>query len=613
MEQLNKEQKKAAQFQYGIANVLAVPGSGKTFTMTQRVGILVNQGVAPESILGLTFTRNAADAMRQKLRPILGQKAKRVHLATMHSFCYGLLREEGKQFELLQGKDQLLFLKKCMKKCKIKNLPTGMIMREISLSKANLIDTQEFSTLYQGDATMQKIAQVRRVYEEEKQMSLYLDFDDLLIHALSMLNENQDVRDKYQNLYSHILVDEFQDTNIAQMSILKLLIEKVKNNQASFWACGDDWQSIYSFTGASVGNILNFRDQFPEARQYILNTNYRSTPQILRVCQNLINYNQRRVDKELTTRNPNGNDVTFIEAINEEDEAVQIVNEIKDLIGRLGYRHKDIGVLYRANYQSRVIEEAFSKHNIPYHIENSTNFFQRFEVKILLDYLRLIKNPDSQEGNEALRTVINIPNRYIGKAFVRDLEQFAESKNMHLYAALHKMPIQIGYLKKFVKEFKEVINPLIKDKAKFEPAELIQMLRTSLDYDTYITDDDIPSPDDSKIANINQLQMVAGKYSDIEALLNYTESFQSETSNDKNGVRLMTIHKAKGLEFPAVFVIGLVDGILPNKQGDLEEERRIAFVGLSRAMQHLYVSYSQKYMGKAVQKSQFIDEMLNKR
>jgi DNA helicase II / ATP-dependent DNA helicase PcrA len=609
MHQLNPEQREAARFQYGIASVLAVPGSGKTFTMTQRIALMVGQGVAPESILGLTFTRNAADAMRQKLRAILGTQAKRVHLATIHSFCYGLLNEEGQKFTLLQGKDQLIFLKKIMKKCEVKALPTGMILREISLAKSNLIDLEEAKTLYQGDKVMQKIVQVREAYEAEKTKSNYLDFDDLLVKALRLLQSDTDVREKYQSMYNHILVDEFQDTNIAQISILKILIEKIKSNQASFWVCGDDWQSIYSFTGASVGNILNFRDQFPEASQYILNTNYRSTPQILEVCQNLISHNQHKVEKHLTTNNPDGHDVIVIEAMNEEDEAVKIVNEIKDLIGRLGYKHSDIAVLYRANYQSRVIEEGFSKYKIPYHIENGTNFFQRFEVRILLDYLWLINNPESDEGDEALKSVINIPNRYIGKAFVRDLETFAQSCNLHLYPALKRMPVNIGYLKHFLKQFREFVDPLITDKARLQPLELLHILRSGLDYDKAITDDDIPSPDDTKLANINQLQMVAGKYADIGSLLNYTDSFQANTANDKDGVSLMTVHKSKGLEFPVVFLIDMVEGIMPNCQGDLEEERRIAFVGLSRAMRQLYVCYPLKYMNKAVQKSPFLDEM----
>lgn len=612
MHELNAEQLSAAQFQNGVASVLAVPGSGKTFTMTQRIGLLVNNGISPESILGLTFTRNAADAMKNKLRPILGKSAKRVHLATIHSFCYGLLREEGRQFELLHGKDQLIFLKKVMKQIKIRNLPSGMILREISLSKSNMINLDEFKILYQGDKTMQMVSKVWEAYENEKSKSLYLDFDDLLIHTLKLLQGDKSIRAKYQSKYSHILVDEFQDTNISQISILKILIGKIKNN-SSFWVCGDDWQSIYSFTGAAIGNILNFKDQFPNANQYILNTNYRSTPEILQVCQNLINHNNRKVDKLLTTNNDSGNPVIVLEAMNEEDEAVQIVNEIKDLVDRQGFLHKDIAVLYRANYQSRVIEEAFSKIKIPYHIENGTNFFERYEVKVLLDYLRLIDNPNSQEGNDALRSVINIPNRYIGKAFVRDLEQFAESRNLHLYAALKKMPVYIGYQKHFLRQFHEFLNPIIRDKSKLAPAELIHILRTGLEYDQYITDDDVPSPDDSKVANINQLQMVAGKYSDIKSLLNYTDSFQSENSKNKDGVSLMTIHKSKGLEFPVVFVINMVDGIMPNKQGELEEERRIAFVALSRAMNQLYVSHSQKYMNKTVQRSQFITEMFNGR
>ena len=607
--ELNTQQDRAARIKSGIASVIAVPGSGKTLTMTHRIYNLVEQGASPESILGLTFTRNAAEAMRKKLRPLLGQKARRVHLSTIHSFCYKLLREEGKQFELLQGQEQVRLLKRVMQKKKVKNLPSGMILREISLAKSNLISPEEMRAIYQGDGTMQQIALVAEAYEEEKQSKLLLDFDDLLLQTHALFQNDHGIRQKYQKMYTHILVDEFQDTNPAQMAILKFLIQQVKKKYASFWVCGDDWQSIYSFTGASVGNIISFQDQFPEASQYILNVNYRSTPQILSACQNLIRHNAQKVDKNLQAHKADGEDITVLECSTEEDEAVSIVNEISDLIQRQGLRYQDIAVLYRANHQSRVIEEALSQHEIPYHIENGSTFFQRFEVRILLDYLRLIEYPQSVEGDEALRSVINVPNRYIGRAFVRELQEYAQTQNMHLYPALRQMPVRIGYLKRFVKEFREFLDPIIRDKNKLEPSEIIHLLRDGLDYDNYITEDDIPSPDDSKIANINQLQMVAGKYRDISGLLRYTDSFQAQDSKDTNGVSLMTIHKAKGLEFPVVFLIGLVEGILPNKQGDIEEERRIAFVGMSRAMHSLYLSYSLKHMGKKAQRSRFIKEI----
>ena len=611
MTQLNAEQKAAAEFVNGIASVVAVPGSGKTLTMTHRIGNLVKQGVSPENILGLTFTRNAAQAMRDKLETVLEDTASRVHLSTIHSFCMKLLRSEGRSFQILQGKEQIIFIRKIMRKMKINNLPVGMILREISLAKSNLIQADEFHTLYEGDSTMLMVAEVFREYEQEKKKRLLMDFDDLLVETYRLLKKKDQVREKYKETWKHILVDEFQDTNPAQMEILQLLAGNSNGNQSSLWICGDDWQSIYAFTGASVGNILNFKNLFPDSSQFILKLNYRSTPQILKGCMNLIKHNVKKIEKTLETGNPQGEEPVVFDAANEEEEAIQIVNEIMDLVERKGYSHKEIGVLYRANFQSRVIEDAFAQHKIPYHIENGMNFYQRKEVKILLDYLTVINDPNSDEGDEALRNIINIPNRYIGRKFVTEVQEYSTQKDVHLWDGLKSIPIDVPYLKQNVRVFKGLLKPLIKDSPRMNPAEVIHILRESLNYEAYIAEDDIPSPDDSKIANINELQMVANKFDDIKSLLNYSETFKEELSNDENGVSLMTIHKSKGLEFPVIFLIGLVEGVLPNKQADIEEERRVCFVGMSRAMKLLYLTFPHTRMGKKVKRSSFLDEIMD--
>lgn len=613
MAELSREQQEAANFIEGICLIAAVPGSGKTRTMMERIGILVKvHGIPPENILGLTFTRNAAEEMRNRLTQVLGNMASRVTLSTIHSFCHYLLRNEGRVFEIVSGKDQIVLLRKVMKQVKVKDLSTGMVLREISLAKNNLISVEEFKDLYEGDKTMLKIADIYEAYDREKSKKMLLDFDDLLVEAYRMLANSEEVREKYRQSFSHLLVDEFQDTNPAQMEILRLLIGNSNgNNGSSFWVCGDDWQSIYAFTGASVGNILNFKKMFPESEQLILSLNYRSTPQILRACQNLIQHNVKQIDKTLETHNPDGETVIILESSSDETEAMSLVNEISDLTGRRNYTHKDIAVLYRANFQSRIVEETFSQHKIPYHIENGLNFYSRSEVRNLLDYLRVINNPNSEVGDEALLSILNIPNRYIGRKFVQELEEFSAGRNLHCYEGLKSMPVELPYIRKNVKELTGFLDTLISDAHKLEPSELIGLLRTSLDYDRYITDEDIPSPDDVKIANLNQLQLAAARFNDIESFLAYTETFQDESvSDDKNGVNLMTIHKAKGLEFPVVFLIGLVEGIMPTKKGDVEEERRIAFVGISRAMNLLYLSYSHTYLGQAVKRSIFLDEIL---
>jgi len=577
--------------------------------MMERIGILVTRhGVAPENILGLTFTRNAAEEMRSRLIPVLGDSASRVTLSTIHSFCHYILRSEGKVFEILSGKDQMVFLRNIMKQLRVKNISIGMVLTEISLAKNNLVSVEEFRDLYEGDKSMLKIADIFEAYDREKEKKYLLDFDDLLLEAYILLRDNRQVREKYTERYLHLLVDEYQDTNPVQLEILKTLVNG--NTNSSFWVCGDDWQAIYSFTGSSVGNILNFDRMFKDSNIFILNLNYRSTPQILKVCQNLIRHNQRKIDKTLTTLNGDGEDVIVLEASGEEGEALNLVNEIHELIKYRGFEYRDIAVLYRANFQSRVVEEVFSQRKIPYHIENGLNFYTRPEVKTILDYLRVISDPVSEAGDVALISVLNRPNRYIGKKFIKELEEFSQKRGVHLYQGLKEIGIDLPYVRKNVKELTSFLDPLIEYSNNLSPSEAINIIRTTLDYDRYITDEDIPSPDDVKIANLNQLVMSAARYANIQSFLEYADSFQDEMVQDKEGVSLMTIHKAKGLEFPVVFLIGLVEGIIPTKKGDLEEERRICFVGISRAMQLLYLSWSHTYLGQPSKKSIFLNEIL---
>jgi len=578
--------------------------------MVERIGFLVNrQNAQPESIIGLTFNRNAAEEMRHRLIPVLGELAQRVTLSTIHSFCHYLLRTEGKVFEIISGREQISMIRNLMKRKRL-DISVGTVLREISLAKNNLIDTEEFKTLYDSDKTMLKVANIYESYEKEKDKKQLLDFDDLLLEAYHLLDDSKFIRDKYANRYHHILVDEFQDTNPVQLEIIKLIIDQNGDDGRSYWVAGDDWQSIYSFAGASVNNILNFQRTFNSSKLFILNVNYRSTPQILRACQNLISHNVRKIEKTLKTDNPEGDEVVVLESSSEEGEALSIINELQDLIENKGFNYKDIAVLYRANFQSRVTEETFALMKIPYYIENGLNFYQRSEVKYLLDYLRLINDPDSDEGDEALRSVINVPNRYISRKFVQELTEYSNKSNVHLLEGLKSIPIDLSYIRKNVRDFISFVSPLADYAPNLEPSEVISMIRTQLDYDRFITDEDIPTPDDVKIANLNQLQLSAARYSSIGDFLDYADSFSEQMSNDREGIALMTIHKAKGLEFPVVFVIGLVEGITPTKKGDIEEERRIVFVAISRAMKVLYVSYSHIYMGQAVKKSIFIDEIL---
>jgi len=563
----------------------------------------------PENILGLTFTRNAAEEMRIRLIPVLGELAQRVTLSTIHSFCHYLLRSEGKVFEIISGKEQINLLRNLMKRKRL-DMSVGTLLREISLAKNNLIGVEEFKALYESDKLMSKVANIYESYEKEKAKKYLLDFDDLLVETYTLLSTDDSIREKYSERYQHVLIDEFQDTNPVQLEIIKLIVDHENSAEKSYWITGDDWQSIYSFAGASVNNLLNFQKTFRQSEIFILNINYRSTPQILRACQNLISHNVRKIEKTLKTDNPEGDEVIVLESSSEEGEALSIVNEVRELTERRGYQYKDCAVLYRANFQSRTIEETFSQMKIPYHIENGLNFYQRSEVRYLLDYLRVISSPDSDDGDDALKSILNVPNRYISRKFVQELTEFSSKQNVHLYEGLKLLPVDLPYLRINVKNFIKLMSPLVDFAPNLEPSEVIQTLRNELDYDRWCTDEDVPQPDDAKIANLNQLQLSAARYSSIRDFLEYTDSFDEQMSNDKEGVALMSVHRSKGLEFPIVFCIGLVEGITPTKKGDIEEERRIVFVAISRAMKILYISYSHTYLGQAAKKSIFIDEIL---
>jgi DNA helicase II / ATP-dependent DNA helicase PcrA len=610
MNNLTTEQLKAAESRNSIVAVIAVPGSGKTKTMMERIGILVNEhGISPENILGLTFTKNAAEEMKHRLIEVLGDRSERVHLSTIHSFCYYLLKREGFVFKIVSGKEQLILMKEVMKQLKIKDLTVGTVLSEISLAKNNLIFVDEFKDLFEGDKSMMKIAEIYERYDDIKFNKMLLDFDDLLIQSYVLLRDDEKIREKYQEMFNSVLIDEFQDTNPVQLELLKLLI--TENQDHSFWVCGDDHQSIYGFAGASVGNILNFKTMFPLSEQFILELNFRSTRKIVQACSNLANHFKRQITKNFKTNNIEGDEVIVLESSTEMTESLALVREITDLVERKEYEYKEIAVLYRANFQSLYPEEAFLQNKIPFYIQGGQNFYTRREVKILLDYLRVINDPDSDEGDSALLNILNAPVRYISNKSKAELKEFCDKKGMHLYQGLKETRFDTPFIRKNIREFINFLDPLIEAVDTFRPSELLKLLRNNLDYDRFIVDEDMPSPDDVIIENLNHLQLSSARYNDIKSFLEYTDTFEdSNISENKDGVSLMTIHKSKGLEFKIVFLIGCVEGLLPSAKGNIEEERRICFVAISRAMELLFLSYPLSYLNQASKKSVFIDEIL---
>ncbi len=611
---LNPAQKVAAEFLNGTACIIAVPGSGKTHTMTARVVNLVENGVKPENILGLTFTKKAAYSMKTRVKKALKEMGDTVLLTTIHSFAFQLLKSEEKKFELITGKDELKFLRKTIKQLKITNVSVGNALKEISLLKNTLITANILREESEGNDFKKSLARIYETYDHEKRLVNRLDFNDLLVEAATLL-EDENIRKNYQERYRHILVDEFQDTTPLQMKMIKLLSKRIQEDNeeeekknCSLWVCGDDWQSIYSFTGATVDNILNFHDDFPKRELFFLNLNYRSTPQVLQVCQNLIGHNLRKIDKKLDTLNKDGEWVDIIPVKDEEEETKTIINTIKELALSGDYEYKDIGILFRANSQSRLIEESLILSDIPYNSDVSINFYGRNEVKNLVNYLFIISDPYSSRADKAIEDIINVPNRFIGREFINTLNDFAKEKNITLYQALKQMPVNNPGVKNSLQELTALIDSLINERNKIDTASIIKRIRIGVNYDSYISEDEISSSDDSRVGNVNQLEWAASKYPVLETFLMYVEKFLGNTGKAEDGVKIMTVHKSKGLEFPVVFVFGLADGMMPHKNGEIEEERRIAFVAISRAMRRLYITFPYQYMGKPVKKSVFFYE-----
>lgn len=613
MNRLNNEQLSAVKFDNGIAMVVAIPGSGKTRTLTERIIRLVEDGVPPDNILGVTFTKNAANTMKQRLQAALGLKASRLSLSTLHSLCYQVLCAEGVLFELLDESRRLALLRKIIGKQR-GTLPTlELVMTEIRYAKNHLMLSGQYRESVQDDSMLSKLADIYVEYELQKDRQYWFDFDDLLLETYLLLSTDKGVREKYCNRYKHILIDEYQDTNPAQLELIKILVNDRANR--SFFVVGDDAQSIYSFTGASVQNILGFRETFPTVQTFTLDLNYRSTPQIMKVCGNLISHNRQRLEKDFKSAQPDGEEIVQLKGLSEDNEASKIADEIEAIINRDTYKLSDIAILYRANFQSRPFEEILLQRNIPYHVEKGRNFFQQREVRHFLAYLTVVNKPFSAEADKCLLKILNIPDRSFSKRFARELADFSKRTKISMFEALNVISPPAFYEKINARQLYRLLRTVHQKVEGSSPSRLIAKLRDLLQYDEYIAESSGSLANDSRIANLDQLQMSASRFDDIKSFLNYATQFsrKSPAGNAKNKVRLMTVHKSKGMEFPVVFLVGLADGILPMKDADLEEERRIAFVGMSRASKLLHLSYSTKYNNREVQASQFLSDIKYRR
>jgi len=611
---LNEKQKEAVLTTEGPVLILAGAGSGKTRTLVFRIGYLIEKGIPPENILAITFTNKAANEMKERIEALL--KNKKISLGfcgTFHSFGAKVLRENfsflkkyflrDRNFVILDEDDSLGLIKKIVKEMdlSLEQFPPNLILNQITFAKTHLLD----ETDYQNSATSffeKTIAKIYKKYEELLKKINAFDFDDLIFKVVQLFLKNPQILESYQERFKYILVDEYQDTNYSQYVLIKLLASKYKN----LCVVGDDQQAIYGFRFADFKNILNFEKDFKEAKVICLEENYRSTQKILDTANALISFNIYQKPKKLYSKQKEGLLPKIVSLPNEIEEANFIAKKILEYLKK-GYPKKEIAVFFRINALSRPIENALILHQIPYQMVGGIKFFQRKEIKDILAYLRLILNP---EDFVSLERVINFPPRGIGK---KTLEKILnKEKDVYQLAPVKEF---FSFLKK-AKEFSKT----------HRLTELIEFVIKESGYQSYLIGKEREA--EIRLENLKELLSQAKPFDDLvssqalEAFLETVSLFQEqdELSSKKDAVNLMTLHSAKGLEFDVVFIAGLEQGILPhwkslNSQEELEEERRLCYVGITRAKKDLYLLYTQRRLifGNVSwnQPSQFLGEIPN--
>ncbi len=585
LEGLNQAQQEAVQTMSGPVLILAGAGSGKTKTLTHRIANLIANGVLPHEILALTFTNKAAREMRERLARLLGRENSfsfMPWMGTFHSICVKMLRIEAenvgldKSFVIYDTDDRLALIKRAMKELQVSDKSVKPKAAEAAISKAKNEGKMPDEML--ADAyylNQQQIARVYERYEEMRKKADAVDFDDLLLYVARLLRERKDIREKWQNRFKHILIDEYQDTNHIQYEIVKLLV----NEERNICCVGDDWQSIYSWRGADFTNILNFERDFPGAKVIKLEQNYRSTQNILDAAQKVITKNIQRSEKTLFTEAGKGAPITIWQARDEQDEAKWVASTIRKMRRPLS----DFAVLYRTNAQSQAFERAFMDYKLPYKLVGGVRFYDRKEIRDIVAYLHLIVNP---HDIVSLTRVINVPARGIGEKSVQKI----------LTGDLDGLTAKTrGAYEKFV----DVLAHLREQNmAGVGPAEIVEELLRKIDYRGYLNDGDKLKAEERN-ENLTVLVGEAGQYETLDEFLADAALMSSaDESAGEDAVTLMTLHAAKGLEFPVVFLVGLEEGLLPHVRSmdesieDVEEERRLAYVGMTRAMQGLFLSYA---------------------
>ncbi len=610
LEGLNDKQIEAVRAIQGPVLILAGAGSGKTRALTHRIAHMIGQGIAPDNILAITFTNKAAGEIKERVSKLMSAETglRSAHsplpwMGTFHSICLRILRREienlgyAPNFVIYDEDDQLSLLKKVMQELEVdtkKFVPQNMLGR-ISNLKSELATADEFS-LGANEYIEKILAPIYQRYQNSLKQNNALDFDDLIMLCVQLLQKNSPILERYQNLFRYILVDEYQDTNHAQYVWVNLLAQKHRN----LFVIGDDYQSIYAWRQADIRNILDFGKDYPEAKVIMLEQNYRSTDNILKAANHIILNNKNQKHKKLWTENESGLPIILKEAANERREGDYVVETIRNNLEQ-NHKLQDFTILYRTHAQSRAIEEAMIKYGMPYRILGGVKFYQRREVKDILAYLRLIINPNDTISFER---IYNVPNRGIGTATLEKIRNLPGYKGLASIAN-GGLP-DIGQKQSAeLKNLANIISELSQKSKQLTPSELVRRLLKKINYEEYINDK--TADGEERWENVKEMLTATSKYDSpdldivqvgLEKFLEEVALIQETDKLDKKGnaVNLMTLHSAKGLEFPIVFMIGMEDGVFPHSralfsQAELEEERRLCYVGVTRAKKQLHMTF----------------------
>ena len=606
---LNDKQYEAVVNTDGPVLVIAGAGSGKTKVLTHKIAYLMQEkNILPWNILAITFTNKAANEMKERIAGLVGESAKDIWMGTFHSICVRILRKHIDQigydssFIIFDTSDQKSLIKKCLKELKIddKQYSEKVVQAEISNAKNEMLEPDMYAFKVHGDFRREKIATVYELYQKRLKENNAIDFDDIINFTIKIFLEKPEIANYYSSKFKYVLVDEYQDTNKAQFTLVTMLASKNGN----ITVVGDNDQGIYSFRGADISNILNFERDFPGTKIIKLEQNYRCTGNILKAANAVIKNNEVTYKKELWTENEVGNLPAVYSAKNEYDEGTYIAQQIEHLRREEYYKYSDFAILYRMNTQSRAIEEILRRESIPYKIIGGLKFYERKEIKDIISYLRLIQNPSD---NLSLKRIINEPKRGIGKTSLDKIEELSINSGVPMYEII-KNAEQYGLNRVFLNS-REFVNAIEELRAKKDDIKISDLIKETLKKSGYTQalENENTIEAENRIENLDEFLTVAIEFEDESAdnkLSDFLEGITLSSDIDnmeeaEETVTLMTLHSAKGLEFPVVFLVGMEEGIFPGYKSigepkELEEERRLCYVGITRAKEHLFLTCSKQ-------------------